>query len=131
MNRKRTMLITAGAVLALVLIWAALSWANVFMDKSDNPVPQVENPEDQGNTKVEVNDKISDTAYAGKVTAITEDNKLTILVNGSEEYTYVLSARASRDLKALEIEVGNEVVVNFERLEDGTLSAVSLEKVIS
>lgn len=127
MNKKRTTLIVAGAVLALAVIWAAISWANVL---KDNPPPaKVEN---QDNAKNNIGgDKISDTAYAGKVTAITEDNKLTILVNGSEEYTYVLSERATRDLAVLKIEEGNEVVVNFERLEDGTLSAVSLEKVVS
>ena len=109
----------------MALIWVGISWANVLItDKEPIPV-QTEDP-----NKVEIDDKISDTSYAGIVTAATEDS-ITILVNGTEEYTYVLTERALRDLKTLEIAVDDEAIVNFETLEDGTLSAISLEKVVS
>ncbi len=129
MDRKRTIWIIIVAVLAVLVIWLALSLGSLYMgEPNPAPVPtQTPQPVEEEDIS---KDKTSSTIHAGVLTEISGD-VITLLVDGAEEYNYTLSERAKRELTSLKINVGDDVLVNFERLENDELSAVSLEKIIS
>lgn len=117
-----TLYVILGILILLVVLAAFNSGKlkmNTDKDTAQKPNEEVLNPS---------GGKFSETAYQGELKQILEDKSIIVLVD-NEEYEYILNERSLNDLKTLDINVGDQIVVNFEKNGDGTYLATSLEKV--
>ena len=73
-----------------------------------------------------IKDTVNDTAFAGKVTEIT-DKEITILMGDSVSETFKLNEKAKKDIEVLEIKAGQRVVINFDTVENREITSVEVE----
>ena len=148
MKAKKTVIIIAIILIAALAVYAALKIAKL---PSVNTVPaetQQEETQEAAKTETEEDtqqsesadadtapaqgsaDMLTDTSYRGTVTAVSDD-EITILLDGKDSYTFKLNKKAGGDVKYFGIAADSRVIVTFERSEDGTMTATSVDVVTS
>ena len=90
--------------------------------KAENTVP--ETPE--ANQEIALKDKVNETAYAGRVTEIT-DKEITIIMDEVVSETFKLNDKAKNDIKALDIKVDSRILINFDTVENREITSVEVE----
>ena len=87
--------------------------------------------DENGSTKISVGgDKMSETSFAGTVNVVEED-KITLIVDGKEEFEFTLSEKAKKDIEHFDVKMGTRVVIDFESLSDGTRNALNVNLIKS
>jgi len=101
----------------------ALLFAVMFIvsgcGKKTAEVPEVQE-------EVILKDKVNETAYAGRVTEIT-DKTITIIMDEKVSETFNLNEKAKNDIKALGVEVDKRVLINFDTAENREIESVEVE----
>lgn len=92
--------------------------------KLTTPAPSPEASPTEG---VQLADKITDTAYAGRVTEIT-DSAITIIMDEKVSETFNLNERAKNDIRVLEVTVDKRVIVNFKSAQDREITGIEVIK---
>jgi len=128
MNQKNTatlaLKIIGISIVAVVAIWLLIAALNLYSSSKNAPTPTPTPP-----TYGSMGNKISETAYAGTLMEVNED-KIVVSVD-NENYTYFLTERAKNDIKVLNIQANDKIIVNFTKFDDTNLQAESIEKIQS
>ena len=98
----------------------------VFVGCANNSGNEVENTDNSQETVLA--DKVNDTAYAGRVTEIT-DKTITIIMDETVSETFNLNEKAKKDIEVLKVEVDKRVVINFDTVENREITSIEVELV--
>ena len=128
MNAKRNFIIcilTAFAISILFML-SACSTPSKAPETGQQSAGEIVLPKKKKTTVA--HDKLGETFYAGRVTEIG-DNDFTIILGEEECIKYSMSDKARQDIESLGIDVDTRVIVTFEKSTDGTLTALSVDKI--